>query len=184
MILDWLSRLNARERLGLTAAALVILGMLVDRLAVQAVVNRSRELSREIARSEAEVAYNLRVLAGKAAVETEYRRLLAAMEAVQSEAEGIDRMKDQIDALAREAGVRLDSWEERRPENRGAYDEHFVVVRQFDSGMDGVLRFLYDVRSAPGLMRVEQIRVGPVRDTDRMRGSLLISKVFRKTETK
>jgi hypothetical protein len=178
-MLDRLAKLGAREKAGLVLAVFMVLGLLCDRLVVRSVVGRVGELARQIGISRGEAEYNRRVLERREAVTREYEAALSLVERVDSPAEAIDRMKDQIDKLAEAAGVKLSSWEERAPRAReaGGWAEHSVAVRQFDAPMDNLLVFLHRLHSGPGLLRVDELKLAPDKAGGRMTGSMVITKV-------
>jgi len=166
----------------LMLAGLVLIALLVDRLVVRSVLSRSQELSAEIEVQGGDVVFNHGVLEGKEEAESEYKRLVGLMDEVESDAEAIDQMKDVIDRLARAAEVSLNSWEERLPQKHGLYDQHVVAIREFLCTEGALLQFLHDIKAEPGLLRVDELQISPVKGAGLMQGSMLITKVVRSAD--
>jgi len=182
MILDRLARLKSREKIALAVGLLIVAAVFVDRLVVQRVVDSVRGLNGQLDVEKKNLEFQLRVLSSKDDIDAEYERLRDVVPEAESQAVAIDEMKGEIDELARETRVRLDSWEERAPRavsDSLPFEEYSVAIRQFEATEQDLLRFLHDVCVLPGLFRVEEFKFTPDRDTGLIKGSMLITKVMR-----
>jgi len=182
MILDRLAKLRSREKVALTVGLLIVAAVFVDRLVVQRVVDTIGRLDSELVVQKNNLEYQLRVLSSKEEIDAEYERLREVVPEAESQAVAIDEMKGQIDELARESRVRLDSWEERDPREIGdtlPFEEYSVAIRQFEAAEADLLRFLHDVCVSPELFRVEEFKFTPDKNTGMIKGSMLITKVMR-----
>lgn len=182
MIFDRLAKLRSREKVALAVGLLVVAAVFVDRLVVQRVVDTVNRLGDELAIQKKNLGLQRRVLSSKDEIDAEYERLREVVLAAESQAIAIDEMKGQIDGLARETRIRLDSWEERTPRQVRddlPFEEYSVAIRQFEATEPDLLRFLHDVCALPGLFRVEEFKFTPDRNTGVIKGSMLITKVMR-----
>jgi len=182
MILDRLAKLRSREKIALAVGLLIVAAVFVDRLVVQQVVDSVKRLGNELAIQKQNLGLQLRVLSSKDEIDAEYERLREVVLEAESQAVAIDEMKGQIDELARESRIRLDSWEERTPRQVNdtlPFEEYSVAIRQFEATEQDLLRFLHEVCILPGLFRVDEFKFTPDRDTGVIKGSMLITKVMR-----
>jgi len=100
---------------------------------------------------------------------------------VTSSAEAKHEMKGQVEDLADKAGVLLQSSDLREPnlESHKPCEEYFVDIKRFRADMNSLLVFLYELQTAPGMLRVVSLNLTPLRGEDNVfEGSMLISKVM------
>lgn len=184
MIFDNLNKLAPREKAGLVVALLCILGVLLDYLVVSRVVRAIDDVKAEIERESMELEYNVAVLSRKQSVERQYEGVSGILHEAAVAAEAIDRMKGEIDEIARNAGIAIISMEHREPKSSPNYDEYIVEVGKFESTMEQLVRFLHDLHVADGMLRVSQIKVSADEQGGPLTGSVLITKVMMRSENK
>lgn len=171
-----LERLGWRERAGLSLAVACIVVFAADRLVVQPVLQRLRDLEDEIRREELGLAYNVRVLASEQRVAGQYDNVRDLLGSAPSTAQAIDEMKGQIDGLLSDAGVTLRAMEDRRTEGLTVCDEYSVDVK-FEAATKSLIRFLYELPRLPGTLRVSKLQIAAGREPGMVEGSMLISKL-------
>lgn len=171
-----LDRLGTREKIMLALAGLVVLALLADRLVVRSLVRAMAGMETETRTAAQELKYNREVLQRRSVVEADYARISPLLDVAASPSETSERMKDDLDALARRTGVDILSMKHRPPHPVGFCEEYAVEIGGFEASMENLLKFLYELTQSSGMMRVAQLRVVP--DEGGLRkGSMLITKV-------
>ena len=179
MILAKLNELRTREKILLVVGLVVVLGLVVDQFVVKAVMRYLDELDRDIRIVQEDLLYNLRVLNSREQVEPEYRNVRGLLVDRAPDAEQIDRMKGEIDEIARRTGLVIVSMEHRQPRVEPYCKEYVLDIGSFEGSMPAVLSFLDAVRNASGLTRVEDLNLAPARELDEVNGSMTVTKVAR-----
>ena len=178
MALLKLDKLGARERVGLGLALVCMLVLLVDRLVVGMVAGRIQAVAAQAAAESKELDYNRGVLKTQGPIAAEYARIEALLANELSDAEAIDKIKGQVDDLARASGVELISMEHRAPLPAEGYTEYVIEIRKFEAPMDHLLDFLHDVWQTPDMMRLRKLTIAPGADDTTVEGSAIISTIL------
>ncbi|MFO7871959.1 MAG: hypothetical protein R6V03_11090 [Kiritimatiellia bacterium] len=183
MILDKLDKLKQREKIGLIIAVACVFWVFMDRLVIQTITGTFRELSMDIEKEENLFDYRKSALSRKGVAHARFLRISDRIEKAPSSAEAIDGLNMEIDMMARETGLRLDSTLPREPREMGWCEECLVEIGRFGAGMDQLLRFLYTVRTRPGLLTVQNLTLSPGGEGPESRkGSMLVTKLVRVPE--
>jgi len=177
-MLDKLKNLTVRERVGLFAAGLSLFAVVMN-------YGVAGPIARYINRAESEVRLeqeNMKVARSVADLEQSvagrYENTKGLLETAVSPSEAIDDMKGQIDDLAKRSGVSVNAMDHREPVSGPAMDTYLVDIGQFESDMKGLLQFLHEIRTAPGLLRVEKLIFSTDKEKGVLKGSVLISKTM------
>ena len=180
MILDKISKLAPREKGFLAVGALCIAIFLLDRLVVRSVVKNFKQLDMDIEKAAKVLDYHKQVMNEQDKVTGIYNEISTKLGEVTSFAEEIDKMNMEIDNMARATGVDCPSIGPRDSRPSGlSYEEFFVEIENFQATIEDLLRFLHDVHTFPGMMRVSRLTISPDnRDKDKVKGSMLITKVM------
>jgi len=178
MMFTWLDKLGVRERMALFVATLCVMALLLDYLVVRPVIGKLDGLNLEIESETAQLAYNMRVLQWRDTILKQYEEVSGLVGTATSSAEEADALAAEVDAMARQTRVELPSMGSLTPRKTDVYEEYLVEVRDFEAGMAALLAFLYESVQRPGLLRVSKLTVTPDRAGDRLRGSMLITKVM------
>ncbi len=173
-----IEKLGTRERLGLFLAGLCLFTVLVDRLVIQAVVDKLAELDVEIEKKENELRYSRGVLRGSESITKEYEVIsqLALRATSSAKTMIMDELMGQIYNLAIQAGMINPSTKHHEPVETKSYMEYSVEVVGFQADMPDLIKFLHSVQAEPGLMTVSWLTLGPGKDKQ-VAGSMLLSKV-------
>jgi hypothetical protein len=184
MILDKLDRLEPREKMWLTLALFVVLAFGIDRLMVNPVAERCRDLDLAIRAAAENLELNKVVLQQREQVHQSYAAVAGDLSGVGSAAEQIDAMKARLDELATQSGVKFYSREQMEPRINPAYTEYAVDVGEFEASMEGLVRFLSELPKGSGMMRASRLSFTPDRNrADTVRGAMLITKLVLPVET-
>jgi len=180
MIFDKLDKLAFRERAFLVIAIVALLAVLGDRLVVQAFVDELRVVDVQYAAQQEELQYSRIVMEREQDVTAAYREVADLLDQSTAPAVDIDKMKGEIDDLARQSGLVLVSMKHREPRTERHYDVYAVDIGGFEGDMDNLLRFLNAVQHSekPGLLRVVNLTVTAGREEGTIRGSMTITKVL------
>jgi len=177
MLAERISRLNAREKLGLIVSMLVIVVLVLDRVAVRPLGVRCADLELEIQREAKMLEYQASVMQAQPEVERQFSGIRKQLGAELPPAEAIDVMKGEVDALARETAVSLLSMKHREPRRTEFYDEYAVDIGDFETDEIGLMRFLHALLDKPGTFHVTKLKIAPDSTGKRIKGSMTITKV-------
>jgi hypothetical protein len=173
-----LDRLGKRERALLLAMLLVLGGVAVDGLLVRPMARRLAVLDAGIQAEESRLAYQDRVLESREAVRKRYEAARGLVGVASSPAAAIDDLKGEIDELARRHNIVLQAMDHRESKTDGASQEFWVEIGKCEAGVSDMVGLLCALRDSPGLLRVDRLTLGPAGSVDRVKGSMLISKVM------
>jgi hypothetical protein len=180
MNLGKLDRLSGREKAALFVALLLVFAAATDNFAVRRIVNTLRGLDEQTDAARKTLAYRFEELRWEAAVAQRYAQIREQLGVAPSSAQAIADMKGQIDTLARQDAVSIQKMDHREPKPGEGFEEFTVDVGAFESDVKSMLRFIQDVRQAPGLMRIVSLDIKPGAGKDLVKGSMSISKLMLK----
>lgn len=178
MIGQKLQKLGGREKKWLAVAGLVVAVLAVDGLVVRPLLVRLRDFDARIAATEGAIALDRSVLLQEPAVLRAFASVEPRIESDTKPAESIDRLKAEVDNLARETGLTITSMEQREPRRSDHYDLYVVEVGSFECDIPQLVRFLHDIGEKPGMLRIVKLNVGNAPEGQKVRGSMLISKAI------
>jgi len=180
MIFDKLEKLGIRERAALVVAVVALLAVLGDRLVVQAFDDALEAVHTRHETQRKRLNYSRVVMERDEDVSAAYREVADLVDEGTAPAVDIDKMKGEIDDLARKSGLVLVSMKHREPRSERHYDVYAVDIGGFEGTMNNLLRFLNAVQrnDAPGLLRVDNLSVTDGREEGTIRGSMTITKVL------
>jgi cell division protein FtsL len=173
-----LDRLGKRERVLLLVMLLVFAGVAVDWLLVRPMARRLAVLDAGIRAEESRLAYQDRVLEAREAVRLRYDAARGLVGVAASQAAAIDDLKGEIDDLARRHNIVLQAMDHRESKPEGASQEFWVEIGKCEAAVGDMVGFLCALRDSPGLLRVDRLTLGSAGSTDRVKGSMLISKMM------
>ena len=173
-----LSRIGPREKFGLVLALFCIVFLVLDNLVIRPMIVRYEALDLEIENERATLAYYYQVIKTRSMVEQQFDAISEQLGPAVPASQAIVQMKREIDALANSTDVILHGIKHREPGKREYYEVYFVEVDDFETNESGLLRFLHGIRKLPGTFQVASLRLIPVADGSRLRGSMTITKVM------
>lgn len=177
MIWNKFEKFSVRERGLLALATVAILAALGNFLVVQPTLERLRELEDEIDDKVVLRERNRVMLADELLVREEHRSASALLKRSASSSEEIENLKERVGRLAGQAGVALDSINHREPAKSKQYEEYVIEVSRFEARIPDLLRFLHEISSTEGLLRVGRLTMRPKQKSDLVEGALTINKV-------
>ncbi|MCX7590814.1 MAG: hypothetical protein N2255_04215 [Kiritimatiellae bacterium] len=181
MIGERFGRLRAREKFGAVLAGLFLLGVVVDRAVVRPVRKGFGRLDAEIVSEKAALDLATQVAEQEKILTAEFEKARSYLERAAERGAAVHRLKEQIARLEKETGVNILSIEDREirePAQGRSYDVIAVEIGRFEARMQDLLKFLGRLQNEPGLLRVTNLNLNPVRGSvGQVRGSMLITKV-------
>lgn len=178
MIGDKLQKLGAREKKWLALLALVLAVLAIDGLVVSPLLARLRDFDAQFATLEGQVALDRSILLQEPAVSRAFASVASYIESDTKPSEAIDRLKAEVDDLARQVGLVITSMEQREPRRSEYYDLYVVEIGSFEGEIPQLVRFLRDIGEKPGMLRIVKLNFESAPDGARVRGSMLISKAI------
>jgi hypothetical protein len=173
-----LENLTGGGWVGVAAAAVIVLALLVWQLLARPIQRRVDGYQAQIDEKDRTLVYNYGMSKFIKVMAKEYGDAVARVSVVTSEAEAISQMKGSIDELARRCGVRVTVMEHNAPVVSEAYSTYVVNIGRFESDMKQLQAFLQAVWQAPGLLRVDRIVLGAGSTPDMVKGSIALSKIM------
>ncbi len=176
--MDFLHKLSKKDRIGLTAAAIIVTLVFVDRLIISPIGDKFRRVNSEIKLSEKKLSLDLRNINNKDIIEKEYKRYKSYVKrSYASDEEDVADILAQIEGMARTASVRLVDIKPTAPKQTELYREYAVEV-EVEGDMEQVTTFLYNLNNSPQLLRVLKLRLGlKDKEASLVKASILVTKI-------
>ncbi len=170
-------KLSKRERLILYGTAAILVGLFVDRLIVQSVVERLGGLSRQIQDEEIAIKRSLSVLVRKPKILEESKAFMAfSVEAQDPEAEMTGLLRE-IEAIADRSSVSLLYVKPGSAPEKTAGTRKYLATLECESQMEQVAVFFHAIESSTKLLKIEKFDIQPKsRESSIARCSATISK--------
>lgn len=180
-----LDKLSSREQIGLMVAGFAIFLALLNGLVIDKIVSRLTLLDSLIERSQKHLDLSAKVIRSRSSVEAEYERVKSMFEQVDTVNAGKENINSMMDELAKKHSVNCASMEALEPDPGKSlnYDVFELNVSQFDSSTANLLTFLHEMneqRKLPGMPRVSKMTLSTVKNSDQIKGSMLITKIMTK----
>lgn len=181
MIFDKMQNLGAREKMLMGAAAVAMLLLLMEYgVRVPASVTCA-DLQMRIENTDRELEVNRSYLRKKKEVRNEYNAIRGLLAKATLATEDIDAFKGEIDELLSRTQLTYNTMSHQEPHLMAGSefcDEYLVDISRFETQMSKLLVFLHELRKTPGMLRIKKMTIKPVKGTDKITGSMIISKVM------
>ncbi len=159
--LAFLARLNKRERLVFSVAAVFVGAALADRLLIASVADRLRRLDERIATQTDLIRKNVRIVAEKDRVKAAadaFAVYYAQKASTHEEEVGV--LLGEVDEMARRASLYIIDMKPLTSEE-DAVSRKVAVDLNCEAQMEQILKFMHAVATAPRLLFVESINITP-----------------------
>ncbi len=178
-------KLSKREQVGLIIAGIAMFLAVLNGLVVKSIISRMTLLDHLIERSNEQLRLNNNVIKSQKAVEAEFQQVSAMFEQVDSINTGKESINSALDELAKKHKVNCASMEALEPDPKKSmnYDEFELNISQFDASVANWLRFLHEIneqRKLPGMPRVAKLTLTTIKNSDQVKGSMVISRIMSK----
>jgi type II secretory pathway component PulM len=181
--MNWLKldRLGPREKIGLTLAGVAVVCLVLERLVVESVVRRMRQIDSDAARELSNLQYCRSVAQEGSAVADEYAKVHGLLRVATPTA--VDDLKGAIDDLAKRRNITLVSMQAMEPRKSEFSEEYSVDIGKFGAKMTDLLQFLNDLNTATGMLRVARLTLNPEKESGQVSGSMLITEAMLPPDT-
>jgi len=172
------SNVSKKERVGLTAAAIIVSLAFLDRLILNPINKKIQQIGQEVKINEKQLKMGLYNLNQKAAILSEYAKYSQYFKGFGSEEETTASMLSGIEAMAKKSNIDLLDLKPQPSKDKGFYREYSVEV-EAEGTMDSLVSFLYQLNSSAQLLRTEKLRFNlKNKDSSLVKASILITRVL------
>lgn len=180
MILDKLQKLGVREKVLMVMACIMIIGLIIDYGVVQPVIVQCDEMDDAVVQARLELRVYRDYLRMRQNIDKEYESNQGLLSESTEVSQDIDQLKGEVDQIAEGAGLTYDSMSHSDPVQmpESHYMEYLVTIGKYQTDMPNLLTFLRNIHQTPGMLRVTRLNVKPVKGSDKITGSIVISKVM------
>lgn len=174
-----LDNLGARERAMLLFAGLALCCMVLSLLALPFIKGVDK-IEVDCQRKDRELGYALSLVKSAEAVEADFRRVEAMLGVSLSDAESISGMKEELEDMARGAGLTVEPPSHREPvaEATLPWREYVVELPKCEGTMESLVAFAGLLEEAPVVYRIERISVAPSKTPDAVTASIVVSRIM------
>ncbi len=176
--MEFFHKLSKKERVGLVAALVVIIVVLVDKLVISPVGEKVHRINQEIDFSEKKLSRDLRNINNKGLIESEYKKYKNYVKkSFASDEEDVANILAEIEGLARSAGVSLVDIKPQAAKQTDFCKEYAIAV-EVEGSMEQVITFLHNLNSSAQLLRAVKLRIGlKDRESSAVKSSMLVTKI-------
>ena len=154
------SRFSNREKMILYGAAFFISIALLDRVVVGPIVDKMDSLNREIHEREVSIKRNLRILAYKDRISSEYAKYTGYLEDFESEEEEITSFLKEVETIANESAIYLIDMKPRGLQSVGSSMQYLVSLT-CEAEMESIIEFMYNIENSEKLLTIEKYDISP-----------------------
>lgn len=148
-----MSRLKGREKNILLAAAALLALFILDKQLVRGRAGAGDSLGRLVAREEASLSRELRLIARRGEIMELHKRLLHGKKDIPAQDEATAMLSD-VETLARKHRISLQDMKPGRAANPG---ESSSLSIQAEGGWESLSAFLLAIDDSPALLQVEKV---------------------------
>jgi len=171
--------MGTREKILLSAMAVSLIAMFLS-VAAWWFLSGLEGMQREVKPLERAIRDAKQLIKSEKPITADYLRIESMLGASLSDAESISDMKQDIENLARGAGLTCDPPSHTDPvaDPSLPWREYKVQVANCEGSMDALLSFIGAVESAPVVYRVEKMTVAPAKRGPGVSASIVISRIM------
>jgi hypothetical protein len=143
-----------------------------------------KEIGRDIEQEKQNLRYYQETVQIAPQVKAEFAKVRERFEPAASPAVVLRKMKEQIDAVAAQTGLKITKMEDRERRQTGFCDEYVIEVANFEGDEKGVLRFVNELWSSRGMPRVTRLALAPSsgQGSGMVKGSMTVTKAVGQAE--
>jgi hypothetical protein len=179
MKLPKLDNLGSREKIMLGAAAVALAGMMLSLLALP-FISGVEEIDRECVIRQKQVARSRSLIGSEEAVTADFMQIESVLGTSLSDSESISEMKEDIEDMARSAGLTFDPPSHNEPVADSAlpWREYFVELARCEGSMKSLLAFIDALEGAPVVYRIEKMSVSPAKSGTGVSAAIVMSRIM------
>ncbi|NQT95817.1 MAG: type 4a pilus biogenesis protein PilO [Candidatus Omnitrophica bacterium] len=176
--MDLLNKLSPREKNILYVVIGVVIIALSYNFLIGPLINQWNSINRNIKLSKIKLQKSLSVIKKKPEIDKEYATYAARMKSKGSDEQDITQILNELETLSRKANLKITSMRPKPSKDKGYY-KRFVVEIETESPMQSLMKFIYDVKNSPQLLKVDRLNLSTKSSQEGtlIRSSMVISKV-------
>ena len=172
------NKLSQKEKIGLSAAITFMVIASFDRLVIDPIFAKLKQMSQEIKISEKQLGHDLRNVHQKDQISELFGQYVAYVERSGSDEEEVGKILAEIEALARKSNVHLVDVKPQTPKEVDFYKEYDVEV-EAEGEIVPLMEFLHQLNTSDQLLRVEKLRLNSKKKGKQtLKASMLIGKIL------
>ena len=179
MKLPKLDNISPKAKGILWVASLALVGVMLYFLSLP-FVRGVKKLKAESKVKTGELEDSRKYVNAKDSVLQEFQEVESMLGESQSDAESISDIKEDIEEMARRAGLTIDPPSHSEPETKEdePWREYIVQLAKCEGSMDAILALVDMLESAPVVYRVETMNLTPAKSGKGVSASIVISRIM------
>lgn len=173
-----LTKMTARERAILYASTAIIALSLIYNFLIEPLIKRWNEVNQEINLVKVRLQQSLSTIKDKDRIDKEYAVYAERLKPRGSDEQEMTYILDGIEKLARNSNLKIVNIKPKPPQDKKFYKQ-FMVGLETESDMRSLMKFIYDVKNSPLLLKVDRLNLNTKSSQAGIviRASIAISKI-------
>lgn len=173
-----LAKLTKRERAILyTLTAIIVLSLIYNFL-IEPLIKRWNKVNQGINLVKVRLQKSLSIIKKKDRIDKEYAVYAEKLKPRGSDEQEMTRVLDGLEKLASNSNLRIVNIKPKPPQDKAFY-KRFMVGLETESDMRSLMKFIYDVKNSPLLLKVDRLNLNTKSSQAGIviRASMVISKI-------
>ena len=173
-----LKKLSQRERIIVYILAAIILCALLYNFLIEPLAKKWINLNSEINRTNVKLRKSISLLKDKADIDKEYAQYAEKLKPKESDEQELTSILNELEVLARRSNLKIVSMRPKPAKDEGYY-RIFVVDIETESDMGSLMKFIYDIKNSPQLLKVNRLNLNTKSSQQGtlIRASMIISRI-------
>lgn len=173
-----LEKLTSREKTILYILVAVVAAALSYGLLLEPAFKRWHSLDSQILLLKAKLQKALSLIKDKESIDSEYMRYAQRLRSSGGDDHEVTYMLNTLESIARASGVKIVNMQPKPLRDRDFYKE-FSVELDAESNMQSLMKFIYDIRNSPILLKVDRLRLNAKRGKAQViiRSSMFVTRI-------
>lgn len=176
--MDILAKLSRREKTILYSLAVIIILSVVYNFLIEPLFEGWNGVSQEINLARIRLQKSFSIIKEKDRISKEYAVYAERLKPKGSDEQEMTHILDGIEKLARGSNLKIANIKPKPPQDNLSY-KRFMVGLDTESDMRSLMKFIYDVKNSPLLLKVDRLNLNTKSSQQGMtiRASMVISKI-------
>ena len=171
------SKVSKREKILFSISITVIMVVLVDKVVFSPVISVIDRLNKQISPYEKELKNSIVTIDREESIINNYEEKVKNLKKVTSNEGEISAISGEIDRLAKNTNVLIQSIKPVSPEENNLYIKYKIDI-EAEADLAHIIDFIYQLEKSPALFRVKKLTLTPkAKDATSLKASLLITKI-------
>jgi Tfp pilus assembly protein PilO len=170
--------LSSREKIILYAVIAIVILSLVYSFLVEPFIARWNNVNNRIDLLKAKLQKSLSLMKDKSNIDAEYESFAGRIKKSPSDEQEMTVVLHELEKAARRSNLKITSMRPK-PARQKEYFRQFEVEIETESDMSSLMRFIYDVKKSPQLIKIEKLNLNTRggQQAVTIRASMLVSKI-------